>query len=146
MISCRKFSTFRIRTVPPSPHPHQTREYGVGEIGVWLKFFTLAELRKTLQHEDKAPLFKSLPSCTSTKYILGRMFSFLHPSPGANHTVTNSSEAPGDWHSGGEASVTGFTFLSRAGLLCGRPASPRGCREHKAGSRRAPRREEACRG
>lgn len=74
----------------------------------------------------KAPLFKCFPSCTSSKYILGRVFSFLHPSPGANHAVTNSPEAPWDWHGRGPALVTGFTFPSSPGLLRGRPASPGG--------------------
>lgn len=72
----------------------------------------------------KAPLFKRFPSCTSTKYILGRVFSLLHPSPGANHMVTNSSEAPWDWHCRGSALVTGWALLPSTGPLCGRPASP----------------------
>lgn len=93
--------------LPPKKRNRVGGEGGGGEIRTLrgLGFSPCGVRKNTSAPRTKAPLFKRLPSCTSTKYILGSV-STPPPSPGANHTATNSSEAPRDWALGGTVVVT----------------------------------------
>lgn len=126
-----KFSTFGIRASPEEEHMEGEKKKSVG--GGWSPPHhppPCGVKKKTWAWGQKLPCFKRFPSCTSTKYILGRVFSFLHPSPGANHRVTNSSEAPGTGTAEVLPWLQALPSLPALGLLRG---SPRGCWEPKAG-------------